>query len=171
MVTAVHSSRASTPSTGLSAAVDYPGARLSALTRYSEISLFLLLANSTLALLWTGRLDPITMVLAPAALLFKAVRYGMRRGTELSPRSATWLVVAYLPFYPVDLLIFSREYVSGAPNAGLYAALYASIHLMLYVMVVRLYSATKTRDQLFLTMMATASLLAAAIFTVDTAFV
>lgn len=154
-----------------STAADSTGARLSALTRYADVSLFLLLANGILSLEWTGKLDPITMVLAPAALLFKAIRYWMRRGPEISSRTATWLVAAYLPFYPLDLLVFSRDYVSGAPNAGLYAALHASIHLMLYVMVVRLYSATKTRDQLFLAMMATASLLAAAIFTVDTAFV
>ncbi len=130
-----------------------------------------MLANGILSLEWTGKLDPITMVLAPAALLFKGVRYWLGRGPELSSRAATWLVVAYLPFYPLDLLVFSRDYVAGAPNAGLYAALQASIHLMLYVMVVRLYSASKTRDQLFLTMMATAALLGAAIFTVDTGFV
>jgi transglutaminase-like putative cysteine protease len=147
------------------------GLRLSALARYADVSLFLLLSNSVLALEWTGKLDPITMALAPAALLFKAVRHWMRKGPELSARTATIFVVAYLPFYPLDLLVFSRDFAAGAPNAGLYAALHASIHLMLYVLVVRLYSATKTRDQLFLAMMATASLLAAAIFTVDTAFV
>ena len=147
------------------------GARLSALARYAEVSLFLLLVNGMLALVWTGKLDPITMVLAPAALLFKATRYWRRSGPELSPRTATWLVVAYLPFYPLDLLVLSRDFVAGSSNAALYAALQASVHLMLYVMVVRLYSATKTRDQLFLAMMATAALLAAAIFTVDTAFV
>jgi transglutaminase-like putative cysteine protease len=41
---------------------------------------------------------------------------------------------------------------------------------MLFAIIIRLYSATKTRDYLFLTMMAFTSMLAAAILTVDTVF-
>ena len=149
---------------------DVPSSRLSALERYAEVSLFLLLVNGVMALEWTGKMDPVTTVLAPAAMLFKAVRYWRRCPPELSPRLATALVILYIPFYPFDLMVLSRAYVSGAPNASLYAALHASVHLMLFVMIVRLYSATKSRDQLFLAMMATSALLAAAIFTVDTAF-
>src|ERR1700682_1169348 len=112
--------------------IGIPVPRLSALERYAELSLFLLLCNGVLALEWTGKLDPITMVLALAALLVKAVRYWLRRPPELSPRIATGLVVLYIPFYPLDLLVLSRAYVSGAPNANLYAALHASVHLMLF---------------------------------------
>ena len=57
-----------------------------------------------------------------------------------------------------------------AQNPGLYAALLATIHLMLFAIIVRLYSASTTRDYLFLTMMAFASMLASAILTVDTVF-
>ena len=49
--------------------IGIPVPRLSALERYAELSLFLLLCNGVLALEWTGKLDPITMVLALAALL------------------------------------------------------------------------------------------------------
>ena len=144
--------------------------RLSALARYSEVSLFLMLCSGMLALVWTGKLDPLTTVLVPVALVFKALRYWRRKPPELTARVATWLVVGYLPFYALDLLFFSRAFVSGSPNGLLYAALHASVHLTLFVLVVRLYSATRTRDLLFLSMMALACLLAAAIFTVDTAF-
>jgi transglutaminase-like putative cysteine protease len=147
-----------------------PRESLSALTRYSEISLFLLLVNGVLALLWTGKIDPVTSVLAPAALVFKAWRYWRGKGPELSARQATWLVVGYVPFYVFDLLFFSRAFVSGNPNPWLYAALHASIHLMLYVMMMRLFSARSTRDLLFLSMTGLASLLAAAILTINTAF-
>jgi len=59
---------------------------------------------------------------------------------------------------------------AGAQNPSLYSALLATVHLMLFATVVRLYSATTTRDYLFLTMMGFTSMLAAAILTVDTVF-
>src|SRR5208282_1054173 len=143
---------------------------LSALTRYSEISLYLLLVNGVMSVVWTGKLDLVTAVLAPLALVFKGWRYARGKPPELSHRQATWLVAGYLFFFPIDLLVISRGFAAGTPNMWLYAALHASIHLMLFVMLVRLFSARSTRDLLFLSMMALASLMAAAILTIDTAF-
>ncbi|HVN10410.1 MAG TPA: DUF3488 and transglutaminase-like domain-containing protein [Patescibacteria group bacterium] len=154
MATAARSSRAS----------------LSALVRYSEVSLYLLLVNGVLSLVWTGKLDPISAVLAPAALAFKGWRYARGKPPEFSHRQVTWAVSIYIFFFPFDLLFISRAYVAGSPNMWLYAALHAAIHLMLFVMVMRLYSARTTRDLLFLSMMALAALLASAILTIDTAF-
>ena len=65
---------------------------------------------------------------------------------------------------------FPRIWRADAQNPGLYAALLATIHLMLFAIVVRLYSASTTRDYLFLTLMAFTSMLASAILTVDTVF-
>jgi protein-glutamine gamma-glutamyltransferase len=158
MATAVHPSAAETR------------ASLSALTRYSEVSLFLLLVNGVASLLWTGKLDPITAVLAPLALAVKAWRYAQGKPPELSHRHVTGLVIVYIFFFPFDLLVISRAFAAGNPNVWLYAALHASIHLMLFVMLVRLFSASGTRDLLFLSMMALAALLASAILTIDTAF-
>ncbi|HKO04035.1 MAG TPA: DUF3488 and transglutaminase-like domain-containing protein, partial [Candidatus Acidoferrales bacterium] len=154
----------------MATAVPAPRASLSALTRYSELSLYLLLVNGVASLVWTGKLDPITAVLAPLALAFKGWRYAMGKSAELSQRQATWLVAGYIFFFPFDLLVLSRAFVAGTPNLWLYAALHASIHLMLFVMMMRLFSARTTRDLLFLSMMALASLLASAILTIDTAF-
>jgi transglutaminase-like putative cysteine protease len=147
-----------------------PRASLSALTRYSEVSLFLLLVNGVTALVWTGKLDAVTSVAAPAALAWKAIRYVRGKPPELSQRAATWLVIGYVFFFPFDLLFISRPLAVGNPNPWLFAALNASIHLMLFVMLVRLYSAQFTRDLLFLSLMALAALLAAAILTIDTAY-
>jgi hypothetical protein len=154
----------------MATAVREPRVSLSALTRYSEVSLYLLLVNGVLSLVWTGKLDPVTAIIAPAALALKGWRYARGKPPELSHRQATGLVAAYIFFFPFDLLVISRAYVAGAPNLWLYAALHASIHLMLFVMLMRLFSARVTRDLLFLSMMALASLLASAILTIDTAF-
>ena len=146
-----------------------PG-HLSAIRRHFEISLYFLLLTGVLTLVSTGKLDLLTMLVLPAAMLFKGYRWWHRKGPELSNRMATWLTVSYFIFFPFDLWIISRLLAAGAQNPGLYAALLATVHLMLFATVIRLYSATTTRDFLFLTMMGFTSMLAAAILTVDTVF-
>ncbi len=145
-------------------------AHLSAIRRHFEISLYFLLLTGVLTLVSTGKLDLVTIFVLPAAMLFKGYRWWHDQGPEISNRVATWLTVAYFVFFPFDLWIISRMLAVGAQNPGLYAALLATVHLMLFATIVRLYSATTTRDYLFLTMMAFTSMLAAAILTVDTVF-
>ena len=143
---------------------------LSAIRRHFEISLYFLLLTGVLTLVSTGKLDLVTILVFPAAMLFKGYRWWHGKGPEISNRVATWLTVAYFIFFPLDLWIISRMLAAGAQNPTLYAALLSTIHLMLFATVVRLYSATTTRDYLFLTMMGFSSMLAAAILTVDTVF-
>src|SRR6202051_828924 len=147
-----------------------PPEHLSALRLHFEISLYFLLLTGVLTLVSTGKLDLVTILVLPAAMLFKGYRWWHGKGPELSNRIATWLTGAYFIFFPFDLWIISRMLAAGAQNPGLYAALLSTIHLMLFATVVRLYSATTTRDYLFLTMMGFTSMLAAAILTVDTVF-
>ena len=154
----------------MATAVRAPRASLSALVRYSEVSLYLLLVNGVVSLVWTGKLDSFTAIAAPLALAVKGWRYARGKPPELSNRQVTWAVSAYLLFVPFDLLVVSRGFVGAVPNFWLYVALHASIHLMLFVMLLRLFSARTTRDLLFLSMMALAALLASAILTIDTAF-
>jgi protein-glutamine gamma-glutamyltransferase len=146
-----------------------PG-HLSALRRHFEISLYLLLLTGVLTLVSTGKLDLVSILLLLAALLFKGYRWWRGKGSEISNRVGTWLTIGYFFFFPFDLWIVSRILARDAQNPGLYAALLATIHLMLFAIVVRLYSASTTRDYLFLTMMAFATMLASAILTVDTVF-
>lgn len=141
-----------------------------AVERYFEVSLFLLLLSSVLALVTTGKLDPLSTVAPPLLLAAKAVRWLRGRGPELSQRAATALVVAYLLFVPLDLWVFSRALAEGAPNPALYAGLLTTIHLLLFTAVVRLYSARALRDHVFLALVSFALMLAAAILTVDTTF-
>ena len=143
---------------------------LSAVRRHFEISLYFLLLTGVLTLVSTGKLDLVTILVLPAAMLFKGYRWWHGKGPELSNRVGTWLTVAYFIFFPFDLWIISRMLAANAQNPSLYAALLATIHLMLFATIVRLYSATTTRDYLFLTMMGFSAMLAAAILTVDTVF-
>ncbi len=143
---------------------------LSAVRRHFEISLYFLLLTGVLTLVSTGKLDLVTILALPAAMLFKGYRWWHGKGPEISHRIATWLTVAYFIFFPFDLWIISRMLAANAQNPSLYAALLATIHLMLFATFVRLYSAKTTRDYLFLTMMGFTSMLAAAILTVDTVF-
>ena len=88
------------------------------------------------------RLDLVTILLAPAALLVKGYRWWRGRGPELSHRTATFLVVLYFLYFPVDLWWVSRTLAADAQNPALYSALLAAIHLLLFAMIVRLFSAT-----------------------------
>ncbi|HET6141946.1 MAG TPA: DUF3488 and transglutaminase-like domain-containing protein [Candidatus Acidoferrales bacterium] len=143
---------------------------LSAVRRHFEISLYFLLLTGVLTLVCTGKLDLVTILVLPACMLFKGYRWWHRKGPEISNRAATWLTIGYFVFFPFDLWVISRMLAVGAQSPGLYAALLATVHLMLFATVVRLYSARTTRDYLFLTMMSFTSMLAAAILTVDTVF-
>src|ERR1700686_1117440 len=111
---------------------------LSALRRHFEISLYLLLLTGVLTLVSTGKLDLVTILLLPAALLFKGYRWWHGKGPEISNRIATWLTVAYFVFFPFDLWIISRVLATGAQNPALYAGLLATVHLMLFATIVRL---------------------------------
>src|SRR5271154_4597477 len=81
---------------------------LSALRRHFEISLYFLLLIGVLTLDSTGKLDLVSILLLPAALLFKGYRWWRGKGPEITNRVATWLTISYFVFYPVDLWIVSR---------------------------------------------------------------
>jgi protein-glutamine gamma-glutamyltransferase len=144
--------------------------RLAGVQRYFEVSLFLLIATGIVAILSTGKLDWISIGIPAAALLYKGIRVWRGRGAEISSRLATWLVLTYFLFFPLDLWFLSRSLAAGAPNPGLYASLLAAIHLLIFATLVRLYSARTLRDFGFLAALAFAAMLASAVLTVDTTF-
>jgi len=165
MASAAPPAAASTGSSRLPLAEGLP-----ALDRYFEISLFLLVSTGVLAIVSTGKLDPLSTFAPIAALAFKGIRVWRGRGPELSARVATWLVLGYFLVFPADLWIFSRNLSTDAPNPPLYAALLSAIHLLLFATLVRLYSARTNRHYVFLALLAVTSMLASAILTVETGF-
>ena len=144
--------------------------RMPLLVTYFEASLYLLVLLSVLALVSTGRLDAFTTLAAPAALLWKGWRRWRGHGPEISHRVATVCAIAYFAFAPLDYFTFSHAHAEGAPNPALYAALLAAIHLLLFTILVRLYSASTRRDHLFVAVLAFAAMLASAVLTVGMEF-
>lgn len=138
--------------------------------QYFRASLSLLVLTSILTLTSTGKLDLLTSLFAPLAALNKGYRWWHGRPAELSPRAATWCLLVYLAFFPVDALFLSRFFVGSSSNPPLFALLLAVVHFLIVAMLVRFYSASTDRDAQFLSMLSFAAILAAAILTVDTLF-
>lgn len=147
-----------------------PPVNASAVHRFFETSLYLLLLTGLLTVLSTGKLDPITSALALIALLNKGWRWWRGLPPELSEAAARRLTIGYIFFLPVDFLFVSMALAQGSQNQPLFAALLAVIHLLIFSMLARLYSARNTRDYLFLAIVAFAMVLVSAILTIDTAF-
>jgi len=138
--------------------------------RFFRASLFLLILTGAVCIVSTGKLDLLSSVLVVVGLLYKGHRWWNRSPPELSTRAATWLVTGYLGFFPIDILVFSRLYSANSANPVLYATLFAAIHFLFFITLVRLYSATSDRDAMFLAMLSFAAVLASAVLTVDTTF-
>jgi hypothetical protein len=138
--------------------------------RFFQGSLLLFVASAIATLIATGKLDPLSCVVATLAMAYKGFRWWRRKPIELSHRTATVLVVSYLVIFPFDIVFFSRAFVASSTNPSLYAALLGAVHFLLFVMLVRLYSAATDRDAFFLAILAFSAILAAAILTVDTSF-
>ncbi len=153
----------------MATSVSIPASQLPA-ERFYRTALFFLVLTAVTTLSATGKLDPITTTLAPALILYKGFRWWRGFPAELPTIAATRLVVAYLFLLPIDALFVSRFLARGITDPTLYAVVLAAVHFLLFVTIIRLYSANSDRDALFLAMLAFACLLAAAIFTVDTYF-
>src|SRR5579864_3606577 len=137
--TTMASTLASTAQSGSLATGAVPAPEASAVQRYFEASLFLLVSTGVVSIVGTGKLDLVTVVAAPLAIAYKAVRLWRGHGPEISTQVATWFVLGYFLFFPLDLWIFSRNRAADAPNPVLYAALLAAVHLLLFATIIRLY--------------------------------
>ena len=138
--------------------------------QFFRAAVFFLVLTAALTLVSTGKLDLLTTLLAPLAILYKGFRWWRGHPAELKQHIATRLVLAYLFFFPFDALFISRSLASDTANSVLYSALLAAVHFLMYVTIVRLYSAATDRDAIFLAMLSFAAILASAVFTVDTNF-
>ncbi|HXY14316.1 MAG TPA: DUF3488 and transglutaminase-like domain-containing protein [Terriglobales bacterium] len=129
-----------------------------AVERYFEVALYLLVFVGFGALASTGGLDTLTVLLVGGALLFRGYALLSRRSVLLPERWTTPLTLAYALFYLADYLLLSRTF------------LYATVHLVLFVMLVRLFSARRDRDFYFLAVLSFLMLLAASVLTVESTF-
>src|SRR5438105_15599742 len=93
-----------------------------------------------------------------AALLVRGYSLAKRRILVIPERWTTVLTIVYVAFYLVDYLLISGSFLN------------ATVHLVLFVMVVRLFSAQRARDHYFLSVISFLMVLAAALLTVDSVF-
>jgi transglutaminase-like putative cysteine protease len=119
--------------------------------RFFEYSVLGMLASGFFAVLGSGFLDLPSAVIMVSALIVRVLIL-----TELIPfrapaRLVTALTVAYIGFYPVDYLFLSREFVP------------ATVHLVLFLAVTKLLTASSERDYNLVKIVAFLELLAACI--------
>src|SRR5208282_2943262 len=129
-----------------------------AVRRYFEVALYLLVFTGFGTLAATGGLGTITVLLVSAALLFRGYLLATRRTLLIPERWTTVLTISYAAFYLADYFLISGAFLN------------ATVHLVLFVMVVRLFSAQRDRDHYFLSVIAFLMVLAAAVLTVNSIF-
>jgi hypothetical protein len=129
-----------------------------AVERYFQVALFLLVLTGFGTLASTGTLDLPTVMLVGSALLVRGYLLSQRSEWRMSVRWTTYLTLAYAIFFAADYLLLSGTFLT------------ATVHLVLFGMVVRLFSARKDRDYALLAILAFLMVLAAAVLTVDSTF-
>ena len=130
----------------------------SAVERYFEIWLYLLVLTGFVTLASTGKLDLLSLLFVGAALAFRGYLLVKRETLVLADQWTTYLTLGYVVFYLADFFFISRTFVG------------ASVHLVLFSMVVKIFSVQRDRDLLYLAVLSFLEVLAAAVLTVDSVF-
>ncbi len=129
-----------------------------AINKYFEISIYLLVLMGFGTLASTGGLDLPTIMLAGAVMAFRGYLLARGRRMVISQRWTTPLSVAYFAFYAGDYFLLSGSFLT------------ATVHLVLFAVVVRMFSLRRDRDYVMLAIVAFLMVLASAVLTVDSVF-
>jgi protein-glutamine gamma-glutamyltransferase len=123
-----------------------------------QFSLFLLIVTGFVTLAGTGKLDLLSILFVSAALLFRAYDLILVRNFHIPERWTTYIGVLYVLVYLADFFFISDSFVT------------ATVHLVLFGMVIKLFSVQRERDHVYLATLAFLEVLSAAILTVDSVF-
>src|SRR5438093_9452750 len=108
-----------------------------AVEKFFQLSLLGLVASGFLAVAGSGYLDaPTTIVTATGLLLRGAIAAGLLR-LEISDRMVTILTIAYIGFCPLDYQFLSGDFLK------------ATIHLVFFLVIVKILTARTNRDYLY----------------------
>jgi transglutaminase-like putative cysteine protease len=129
-----------------------------AINKYFELSLYLLVLMGFGALASTGGLGLPAILLTGMALALRGYLLAERRRIVISERWTAPLTIAYFVFYGVDYFLLSRSFLT------------ATVHLVLFAVVVRSFSLRRDRDHTMLAVLAFLMVLASAVLTVDSVF-
>lgn len=144
----------------MSSAVLIPGktTMASAIERYFNVALFMLVLSGFGTLASTGGLDLPGVILVGVALLVRGYQLLARVEFMIPERWTNYLTLLYILVYFADYVFGSRSF------------LVATVHLVLFGMVIRLFSLQKARDHYMLAVLSFLMVLAAAVLTVDSIF-
>jgi len=129
-----------------------------AVDHYFQLSLYLLVLMGFGTLASTGGLDLPTVLLVGGALAFRGYLLVARRRVVISERWTTPLTIAYFLFYTADYFLLSRSFLN------------ATVHLVMFGVVVRAFSLRRERDYTMLAILSFLMVLASAVLTVDSVF-
>jgi transglutaminase-like putative cysteine protease len=129
-----------------------------AIESYFNIALYLLVLTGFGTLASTGGLDSPGVVLVGLALLLRGYQLATRREFNIPERWTAYLTFLYVFVYFGDYFLVSRSF------------LVATVHLVLFGMVVRMFSLQRARDHYLLAVLSFLMVLAAAVLTVDSVF-
>ena len=129
-----------------------------ALERYFQIALYVLVLTGFATLASTGGLGAVPALGVALALLLRGFLLITGRELLLPERWTSALTIAYVVFYLFDYFAISRAFLGS------------TVHLVLFVLVLRLFSARRDRDHYFLAVIAFLMVLAASVLTADTTF-
>ena len=129
-----------------------------AIERYFHLALYLLVVCGFGALASTGGLDLTALVLVGLALALRGYQLVTRREFAISQNWTTVLTLIYLVIALVDYFFLSRSFMA------------TTVHLALFLIVVRLFSLQRTRDHYMLAVLSFGMVLASAVLTVGSVF-
>jgi transglutaminase-like putative cysteine protease len=129
-----------------------------AIERYFNLALYLLVLSGFGALASTGGLDLPAVALVGLALALRGHQLLTRREFVIPERWTTFLTLIYVFVYLADYFFVSSGFLG------------ATVHLVLFAMVVRLFSLQRTRDHYMLAVLSFLMVLAAAVLTVGSVF-
>lgn len=129
-----------------------------AIERYFNVALFVLVLTGFGTLASTGGLDGSTVIVVGFALCLRGLQLMTRNQFVIPERWTTYLTLLYVGFYFTDYFLLSGTFLG------------ATVHLVLFLMVVRLFTAQRTRDHYMLAVLSFLMVLGAAVLTVDSVF-
>ena len=126
--------------------------------RVFQVSLLGLVASGFLSVAGSGFLDTVTLTLTTAGLLLRALLIFGPWRLRISERTTNLATLAYAVFFAADYFLLSREFLA------------ATVHLLFFLAVMKILTASGSRDYLYTAVIACLELLAGAILSADSNF-
>jgi transglutaminase-like putative cysteine protease len=127
--------------------------------RYFQLSCHALMITAFFALAFTGRLDAPAILIFSVGLAISVIRTIRGLPPPLTSRGAFLLSCAYVLFFPFDSAVVSLSFIP------------ASIHLVLFLQLVKLYQEKTDKDYFYLIVLSFLQILAASSLTIDMSFI